>query len=130
VILVQIHLTLAELRFPPQRLHLPKYTAHKENTLHYKIRLPNDESKQWLYKRRIQQKLQEIPEGSNIILECRTIKATLSQAADEILGKYKALTPKNKNTWDDDTKLRHNGKIRKKHRKSWEQFLSFLESDI
>jgi hypothetical protein len=104
---------LAKLRFPPYWLHLPKKTAHKENILHYKIILPNDESKQWLYKQRIQQKLQEIPESSNIVLEYRTVKTTISQAADEILEKYKAFTPKNKNTWDDDIKLMYDRKIRK-----------------
>ena len=75
--------------------------------------MPNDESKQWLYKQRIQQKLQEIPESINIVL-----------------GKYKTFTPKNKNTWDDDIKLMYSRKIRKRHHKSWGQFLSHLEYDI
>jgi len=92
-------------------LHLPQNNAHKENILRYKIRSYNDEIKQWLYKQRIQQKLQEIPQSSNIVLEGRMIKTTISQAADEILGKYKAFTPKNKNTWDDDLKLMCHGKI-------------------
>jgi hypothetical protein len=43
-------LTLAKLRFPPNWLHLPKNTARKENILHYKISLLNDESIRWLYK--------------------------------------------------------------------------------
>jgi len=58
------------------------------------------------------------------------VKTTISQIADEILGKYKAFMPKNKNTWDDDIKLRYNRKIRKRHHKSWQQFLSHLESDM
>jgi len=88
-------LTLAKLKFPPLWLHLPPNSAYKENILHYKFRLYNDESKQWLYKQRIQKKLQEIPESSNIVLECKTVKTTISQAADEILGKYKAFKQKN-----------------------------------
>jgi hypothetical protein len=99
---------LAKLGFPPHWLHLPKNTANKENILHHKIRLPNHESKQWIYKQRIQQKLQEIPESSNIVLESRSVKTTVSQVADEILGKYKAFAPKNKNTWDDDIQLMYN----------------------
>jgi len=43
--------------------------------------------KQW-----IQQKLQEIPQSSNIVLEWRNIRTIISQAADENLGKYKAFT--------------------------------------
>jgi hypothetical protein len=60
--------TLAKLRFPPKWLRLPKSAASKENILHYKIRLHNIESIRWLCKQRIQLKLQEIPESSNIIL--------------------------------------------------------------
>jgi len=62
-------MTLAKLRFPPKWLHLPMNTAHKENILHYKIRLLNDKSIRWLYKQRIQQKPQEILDSSNIVLE-------------------------------------------------------------
>ena len=40
---------------------------------------------------RIQQKLQEIPESSKIVLEWRNIKTTISQAEGESLGKNKAL---------------------------------------
>ena len=72
----------------------------------------------------------KIPESSNIVLECRMVKTTVSQATDEILGKYKAFTPKNKNMWSDDIKVMYNRKIRKIHHKSWEQFQSHLESDI
>jgi len=43
---------------------------------------------------RIQQKLQEIPESSNIVSEWRNIKTIHSQAADERLGKYKGFTQK------------------------------------
>ena len=50
-------LTSAKLRFPPKRLRLPKNNARKESILHYKIRLLNNESMRWLYKRRIPQKL-------------------------------------------------------------------------
>jgi hypothetical protein len=61
-------LTLTKLRFPPKWLHFPKNAASKENRLHHKIRLHNIGSIGWLCKQRIQQKLQEIPESSNIIL--------------------------------------------------------------
>jgi hypothetical protein len=80
-------LTLAKLRFPPKWLHLPKKSASKDNILHYKIKLLSDESVQWLYKQRIQHQVQEHPESSNIVLECRNIKNIISQAADESLGK-------------------------------------------
>ena len=53
-------------------------TAHKENILHYKIRLLNDKSIRWLYKQRIQQKPQEILDSSNIVLEWRNIKTIIS----------------------------------------------------
>jgi hypothetical protein len=97
---------LAKLRFPQECLHLPKNTAHKEDILHYKIRLLNDGSIPWLYKQRIQQKLQEIPESSNIVFEWRNIKTIISQAADESVGKYKAFTQKKKlKIWDDEIKL-------------------------
>jgi hypothetical protein len=43
----------------------------------------------WLYKQRIQQKLQDIPECSSIVVEWRNIKTVISQAAVEILGKCK-----------------------------------------
>jgi len=63
-------------------------SAHKKNILHYKIRLLNDESLKWLYKQRIQQKLQEILDSNNI------------------MGKYKACTEKKKlKLWDDEIKL-------------------------
>ena len=68
-------LTLVKLRFPPQYLHLPKNTAHKENILHYKIRLPSDESIQWLHKQNIQQKLQEIPESRNNVLNAGQLQS-------------------------------------------------------
>ena len=44
-----------------------RFLLHAKKILHYKIRLLNDESIQWLYKQRIQQKPQEIPESSNIV---------------------------------------------------------------
>jgi hypothetical protein len=66
--------TLAKFAFPPKWLHIPKNTAHKENILHYKVRLLSDESIRWLYQQRIQQKLQEIPESSNIVLNGKTSK--------------------------------------------------------
>jgi hypothetical protein len=98
-------LTLAKLRFPPKSLHLPKNTARKENKLHCKIRLLNDESIRWLYKQRTQQKLQEIPESSNIVSEWRNIKSIVSQAVDKSLEKYKEFTPKKKlKIWDDKIK--------------------------
>jgi hypothetical protein len=63
--------------------------------LHYKIRLPSVESIQWLHgKKKIQQKIQEISESSNIVSECRILKTIILQVADEILRKYKALTQK------------------------------------
>jgi len=43
--------------------------AHKENILHYKIRLLNDKSLKWLYKLRIQKKLQEILDSNNTVFE-------------------------------------------------------------
>jgi len=43
-------LTLAKLRFPPKWLHLPKKSASRENILHYKIKLLNDETTQRLDK--------------------------------------------------------------------------------
>jgi hypothetical protein len=45
---------------------------------------------------RIQQKLQEIPESSNTVVERRNIETIISQAANESLGKYKAFTKKKK----------------------------------
>jgi hypothetical protein len=89
-----LYLTLAKLRLTPKWLHLPKNTARKETTLHYKIRLANGESIRWLYKQIIQQKLQEIPDSSNTVSEWRNIKTINSQAADERFGKYKSLTKK------------------------------------
>jgi len=80
-------LTLAKLRFPPKWLHVPKKPASEENILYYKTKLLSEKSIQWLHKQRIQQKLQEHPESSDIILECRNIKSILSQAAEESLGK-------------------------------------------
>ena len=72
--------------------------ARKENILHHKIR--------WLYKQKIQQKLQEIPESTNIISEWGNIKTTFSQVTDESLGKHKAFTQKKKlKIWDDEIKL-------------------------
>jgi hypothetical protein len=68
-------LDLAKLRFPPKSLRLPKNTAGKEN-----IKLVT----QWLYKRRIREKVQAITESSRIVLEWRNIKTTMSQTADEI----------------------------------------------
>ena len=61
-------LALTKLRFPPKWLHLPKNAASKENILNYKITLHSIESIRWLCKQRIQHKLQEIPENSNIVL--------------------------------------------------------------
>jgi hypothetical protein len=55
----------------------------------------SDKSIRWLINQRIQQKLQEILESSNIMLEWRNIKTTISQAADKSLGKYKAWAEKN-----------------------------------
>jgi hypothetical protein len=80
-------LTLAKFRFPPRSLHLPKNAACKENILHYKIRLLSCESIRWLYKQISQQKLQEIAESNNIILEWRNINTIISQSADESLEK-------------------------------------------
>ena len=55
---------------------------------------------------RIQQKLQEIPESSNIVFEWRNTKTVISQASDEGLGKYKGFTHKKKwKIWDDEIKL-------------------------
>ena len=63
-------------------------------------------------KQRIQQKLQEIQESSNIVWEWRNIKTIMSQAADESFGKYKTFTLKTKlKTWDGDIKLTYNRKI-------------------
>jgi hypothetical protein len=93
VILVQIiFLTLGISGFLQKCLHLPKNTTRKENTTICKIVLLIDESIRWLYKQRIQQKLQEIPESSNIVLGWRNIKTTISQAADESLGGYVAVS--------------------------------------
>jgi hypothetical protein len=61
-------MTLAKLRFQPECLYtsMSVYICPlKENILHYKIRLLSDESTRWLYKQRIQQKLQYIPHKSN-----------------------------------------------------------------
>jgi hypothetical protein len=51
---------------------------------------------QLLYIQRIQEKLHEIPESSNIVVEWRNVKNMISQAADESLGKCKAFTQKKK----------------------------------
>lgn len=67
-----------------------KYTYLK------KIRLLNDECIQRVYIQRIQEKLHEIPESSNIVVEWRNVKNMISQAADENMGKYKAFTQKKK----------------------------------
>jgi hypothetical protein len=61
-----------------------------------KIKLLNDECIQWLYIQRIQEKLHEIPESSNVVVEWRNVKNMISQVADESLGKYKAFTQKKK----------------------------------
>jgi len=61
-------------------------------TFFYKIKLLNDECIQWLYIQRFQEKLHEITESSNIVVEWRNVKSMISQAADESLGKYKAFT--------------------------------------
>jgi hypothetical protein len=78
-------LTSAKLRFPPNWLRLHKNNAGKESILHYKIRLLSNESIRWLCKRRIPQKLQEIPEISNIVSEWSNIKTIISQAAEDSL---------------------------------------------
>jgi len=61
-------LTFAKLRFTPKLLYLTKNTACEENILHYTISL----TRWWKYsmfiQTRIQQKLQEIPEISSIVL--------------------------------------------------------------
>lgn len=67
-------LTLDKLRFLPKRLHLPTNTTRKENILHYKVRLLNDESIRWPDEQMVQQKLKEIPESSSIMLEWRNIR--------------------------------------------------------
>jgi len=55
----------------------------------------------WPYKQRIEQKLQEIPESSNIVVEWTNIKTIISQAVNKGLGKYKAFTKKKKfKTWE------------------------------
>jgi hypothetical protein len=60
----------------------------------------------WLYKQRIQQKLQEILECSSIVVEWRNIKTIISQAAVEILGKYEVFIQKeNLKIWDHKIKL-------------------------
>jgi hypothetical protein len=56
----------------------------------------------WLYKQRIQWKLQEITECSRIFVEWRNIKIIISQAANEILGKYKVFIQTNKLKIRDD----------------------------
>jgi hypothetical protein len=48
---------------------LPKKTAHKEIIFHCKIRPLIDKNIRRPYKKRIQQKLREIPGSSNILLE-------------------------------------------------------------
>ena len=86
--------TSAKLRFLQKWLHLPKNTVWKENTPTYKIILLYEESVRWLH--RFQQKLQETPESSNIVLEWTNIKTTISQAANESFGRYKTFTQKKK----------------------------------
>jgi hypothetical protein len=55
---------------------------------------------------RFQQKLQEIPEHSSIVVEWRNINTVTSQAAVEILGKYKVFIQKEKlKIWDAEIKL-------------------------
>jgi hypothetical protein len=85
-------LTLAVSRFLQKCLHLPKNTTRKENTPICKIVLLIDESTRWLYRQRIQQKLQDVPESNNIVLGCRNVKTTISQAAEESLGRYIAVS--------------------------------------
>ena len=85
-------LTMAKSRFLQKWLRLPKNTAREENTPICKIVLLIVESIRWLYKQRIQQKLQEIPESSSIVLGWKNIKTTISQAADESLGRYVAVS--------------------------------------
>jgi hypothetical protein len=48
------------------------------------------------YIHRIEEKLHEIPESSNIVVEWRNAKSMISQAADQSLEKYKAFTQKKK----------------------------------
>jgi len=83
---------LAKSRFLQKWLHLPKNTARQENTPICKIVFLIDESIRWLYKQRIQQKVQEIPESSNIVMGWRNIKTTITQAADKSLGRYVAVS--------------------------------------
>jgi hypothetical protein len=46
---------------------------------------------------RIQQKILEIPGSINIVWEWNNITTIITQAADEILGKYKAFIHTHKN---------------------------------
>ena len=66
VVLVQI--TFAKLRFPPKLLYLPKNTACEKSILHSTISLTRWWKYLMLIQTRIQQKLQEIPESSSIVL--------------------------------------------------------------
>jgi len=73
-------LTSNKLRFLPKWLHLPKNTTCKENILHYKVRLLNDESIRWPDEQIIQQKVKEIPESSSVVLDWRKV---ISQRTNE-----------------------------------------------
>jgi hypothetical protein len=73
-----------------------EHCMQRKYTFFYKIRLLNVDCIQWLYIQRIQEKLREIPECNNIVVEWRNVKNMISQAADESLGKYKVFTQKKK----------------------------------
>jgi len=123
--------------------------------------LLNNESTRWLCKRRIPQKLQNIPKISNIVSEWGNVKTIISEATDDSLWKYEAFTQKKKlKIWDDEINLfvQQNNHLsrknylptktieneieykrrralakrehRKRHRKSWEEFISHLWSAI
>jgi hypothetical protein len=80
-------LTSDKLRFSPKWLHLPRNTALKENILHYDIRLLIYGCIRWLYKQRMQQKLQEILVSSNIILAWKNIKIHIPTRSRRKFGK-------------------------------------------
>ena len=68
----------------------------------YKIILLNYGSIRWIYKQRLQQKLQQISENSNVVLEWTNIKTIISRQEIKFWEDTKHLRKK---IWDDEIKL-------------------------
>jgi hypothetical protein len=73
--------------------------------LFYKIKLLNDNSIKWLYQRRINSQIGNIPINNDVEKEWQNLKTIIHNAAYESLGKYKKHTPKKRlHKWEEEIK--------------------------